>query len=52
MDDLRFEWDEAAVARAQKAVEHAESLERIGQAHDALLEAKVWHIEAESDKLL
>jgi chromosome segregation ATPase len=49
IDDLRFEWDQAAVSRAQKALEHAESLEGIGQAHNALLEARIWHIEAESD---
>lgn len=47
--DLQFEWDKAAVSRAQLALEHADSLDKISQAHSALLEARIWHIEAESD---
>lgn len=47
--DLQYEWDEATVDRAEAALEHAQSLSRIAEAHEAYLEAKIWHIEAESD---
>lgn len=47
--DLQYEWDEAAIDRAEAALEHAQSLSRIAEAHEAHLEAKIWHIEAESD---
>lgn len=47
--DLQYEWDEAAISRATVALQHADSLEKISQAHNALLEARIWHLEAESD---
>ena len=49
LSDLQYEWDDAAIARAEVVLEHAESLNKIQEAHNALLETRVWHIEAESD---
>ncbi len=49
INDLQYELDKAAVSRARAALQHADSLDKIAAAHDALLEVQIWHIEAESD---
>lgn len=47
--DLQFNWDKAAISRARLALKHAEAVDKIAQAHNDLLETRIWHIEAESD---
>ncbi|KAF4124634.1 Chromosome segregation ATPase [Geosmithia morbida] len=47
--DLQYEWDRAAVRRAEAVMRHASSLEAISSAHRSLVEAQLWHLEAESD---
>ncbi|KAM0260619.1 hypothetical protein ACHAQJ_002681 [Trichoderma viride] len=47
--ELGFEWDKAVVERAKLVLRHQETLNQIGKAHTALIEAKIRHIEAKSD---
>ncbi|KAI6778209.1 Structural maintenance of chromosomes protein-like protein [Emericellopsis cladophorae] len=47
--DLNLEYDKATVKRAKLALQHAKALEQCRIAQDALLETKIWHLEAESD---
>lgn len=49
LTDLQYDWDEGTIARAEAVLEHARSLEKIGEAHRQLIEAKIQVIEAESD---
>lgn len=48
-DDFRRRRDTATVGRAKLVMQHKEALSGIRAAHEAVLEARVWHIEAESD---
>ena len=47
--ELGFEWDKAVVARAKLVLRHQDAIEKIREAHHALLEAMIWLIEAKSD---
>jgi structural maintenance of chromosomes protein 5 len=49
INDLQYEWDNAVMERAQLAIRHAATLNKIAEAHQILLEANIQHIEAESD---
>lgn len=49
INELQYEWDEAVLSRAQLAIQHAQSLEKISNAHQALLDRSIQLIEAESD---
>ncbi|PHH87942.1 hypothetical protein CDD83_8210 [Cordyceps sp. RAO-2017] len=49
MLDIYYEWDKAALKRVDLAIEHQKLVEKIGSAHQALLEAKIRQIEARSD---
>lgn len=47
--NLQYDQDKAAAARARAVIAHAASLRRIAQAHNDLLENRLWQVEAESD---
>ncbi|KAM0439669.1 hypothetical protein ACHAPT_000761 [Fusarium lateritium] len=49
MVEIRYEWDEAVVSRAELALSHKEAIERIRRAHHGVLEAEIRRIEAHSD---
>jgi chromosome segregation ATPase len=49
MVEIRYEWDEAVLRRAQLVLRHKETIESIRKAHQALLEAEICGIEAHSD---
>lgn len=49
INELQYEWDEAVIARAQIAIQHAQSLQNVSHAHQALLDCNIQLIEAESD---
>lgn len=47
--NLQYDQDKAATARTRAVITHAASLRRIANAHNALLENRLWEVEAESD---
>ncbi|KYK59898.1 structural maintenance of chromosomes 5 smc5 [Drechmeria coniospora] len=47
--DIQYEWDEAVLTRAKLVIQHKKLIDGIREAHQALLEAKIWRIEALSD---
>ncbi|KAF5022389.1 hypothetical protein F66182_5562 [Fusarium sp. NRRL 66182] len=47
--EIRYEWDETVLRRAELVLRHKEAIERIRKAHQALLEAQICRIEAHSD---
>ncbi|GKU00065.1 structural maintenance of chromosomes 5 smc5 [Fusarium langsethiae] len=49
MVEIRYEWDEAVLRRAQIVLRHKEAIGNIRKAHQALLEAEIRGIEAHSD---
>ncbi|KAF4449317.1 hypothetical protein F53441_7389 [Fusarium austroafricanum] len=49
MAEIKYEWDEAVLRRAELVLRHKETLEKIRRAHQALLEAEIRGIEAHSD---
>ncbi|KAF4465110.1 structural maintenance of chromosome (SMC) [Fusarium albosuccineum] len=49
MVEIRYEWDEAVVHRAELTLRHKEAIERVRKAHHALLEAEIRRVEAYSD---
>jgi chromosome segregation ATPase len=49
MVEIRYEWDEAVLRRAELVLRHKEAIENIRKAHQALLEAEIRGIEAHSD---
>ncbi|KAG4258253.1 hypothetical protein FPRO03_03207 [Fusarium proliferatum] len=49
MVDIRYDWDEAVLRRAEIVLRHKEAIENIRRAHQALLEAEIRGIEAYSD---
>ncbi|KAG5918449.1 hypothetical protein E4U42_006848 [Claviceps africana] len=49
MLDLQYEWDEAVLRRARLVNRHKRLTDKIREAHLALVEAKIWLLEADSD---
>ncbi|PNY25509.1 Structural maintenance of chromosomes protein 5 [Tolypocladium capitatum] len=49
MLDLQYEWDKAVLRRAKLVIEHKKLIDKIREAHQSHLEAKIWLIEARSD---
>ncbi|KAJ3467170.1 hypothetical protein MRS44_004734 [Fusarium solani] len=49
MIEIRYEWDEAVVNRAELVLRHKEAIEKIRRAHHGVLEAQIRRIEAYSD---
>ncbi|KAG9258725.1 structural maintenance of chromosome complex subunit SmcA [Emericellopsis atlantica] len=49
ISELNLKYDKATVKRAELALQHANALEQCRIALDALVETKIWHLEAESD---
>jgi structural maintenance of chromosomes protein 5 len=49
LTDLQFDWDAGVIARAEKALQHAETLDTIAQAQQRLIEVQLQLIEANSD---
>ncbi|TWU77063.1 Structural maintenance of chromosomes protein 5 [Metarhizium rileyi] len=49
MQEIQYDWDKAAVARAKLVIRHKKLTDEIREAHLALVEARIWHIEANSD---
>ncbi|KAG5983455.1 hypothetical protein E4U55_008110 [Claviceps digitariae] len=49
MLDLQYEWDDAVLRRARLVNRHKRLTDKIREAHLALVEAKIWLIEANSD---
>lgn len=49
MQDLRYEWDGAAVRRAELVLRHRGAIERLREARHAVIEAEIRRIEAQSD---
>ncbi|KAM0356068.1 hypothetical protein ACHAPU_000462 [Fusarium lateritium] len=49
MVEIRYEWDEAVLRRAELVLRHKEAIEKLRKAHQALLEAEIRGIEAHSD---
>lgn len=49
MLDLRYKCNEATVKRAKLVLRHKDAVSKIREAHHALLEAQIRHIEAKSD---
>lgn len=49
MVEIRYEWDEAVLRRAQLVLRHKEAIENVRTAYQALLEAEIRGVEAHSD---
>ncbi|QPG97396.1 hypothetical protein C2857_006254 [Epichloe festucae Fl1] len=49
LQDIQYDWDKAIVRRARLANRHKRLTDKIREVHLALVEAKIWLIEAESD---
>ncbi|KAH6956683.1 hypothetical protein DER45DRAFT_567746 [Fusarium avenaceum] len=49
MVEIRYEWDEAVLRRAELVLRHKEAIEKLRKARQALLEAEIRGIEAHSD---
>ncbi|KAI8722198.1 Structural maintenance of chromosomes protein 5 [Fusarium sp. LHS14.1] len=49
MVEIRYEWDEAVLGRAELVLRHKQAIEKIRKAHHGVLEAEIRRIEAQSD---
>lgn len=49
MQEIQYEWDKAVLERAKLVIKHKKLTDKIREAHLALIEAKIWLIEANSD---
>ncbi|EQK98552.1 structural maintenance of chromosomes 5 smc5 [Ophiocordyceps sinensis CO18] len=47
--DLHYQWDNAALKRVELVLKHKKLIDQLRDAHCALLEARIQHIEARSD---
>ncbi|QUC20101.1 uncharacterized protein UV8b_04342 [Ustilaginoidea virens] len=49
MQEIHYGWDKAVIRRSRLVLRHKRLTDNIGKAHQALVEAKIWLIEAQSD---
>ena len=49
IEELQYQWDDAVLKRAELVLRHREAIERIRNAHHAVIEAEICSIEALSD---
>lgn len=49
MQEIQYDWDKAVLRRAKLVIRHKKLTDKIREAHLALVEAKIWLIEATSD---